>query len=112
MGLYKLTRAGWPVNDRLDPSGGSATETASTHVQRSHGMSVNVRELRDRAVAYARQHAKTLALELIQWQDSGLLAEGRMRELALIWAEVDSFSALDMAERTAVRSILEAYSAR
>ncbi len=64
--------------------------------------------VRNKARAFANTHAKALASELIQWQDTGLLIDGRLRELAVIWATVDDSNSLSLAENTATRAALDA----
>lgn len=64
--------------------------------------------VRNQARAFANSHAKALASELIQWQDTGLLIDGRMRELAVIWSAVDDSNTLSLAENTATRAALDA----
>lgn len=64
--------------------------------------------VRNQARAFANSHARELASELIQWQDTGLLIDGRMRELAAIWSAVDASNSLSLAENTATRAALDA----
>lgn len=64
--------------------------------------------VRNQARAFANVHAKALAGELIQWQDTGLLIDGRLRELAAIWVTADDSNSLSLAEHTATRAALEA----
>lgn len=63
--------------------------------------------VRNEARAFAKAHAVELATELIKWQDTGLLIDGRLRELALIWSKIDSTGALSLAENTASRAALD-----
>lgn len=65
-------------------------------------------EVRNKARAFADGCAKTLAAELIEWQDTGLLRDGKMRELAAIWASVDASNAMSLAQSTATRAALHA----
>lgn len=67
---------------------------------------MDVRQIRERANQFAATHVRELAAEIIEWQDTGLLRNGKLRELAAIWAEADVFSALTVAERTAFRAAL------
>jgi hypothetical protein len=76
-------------------------------------MSTNsITSTKDEAKAFAVVHAKELAAELIQWQDTGLLIDGRLRELSTIWAKSDESNALSQAEHTATRAALDALVAR
>jgi len=65
-------------------------------------------EVREKARAFADGCTKTLAAELIEWQDTGLLRDGKLRELASIWADVDAPNSLSLAESTATRAAFEA----
>lgn len=63
---------------------------------------------RNEARAFAAECVKTLAAELIQWQDTGFLPDGKMRELATIWAKSDESNSMSLAESTANRAALDA----
>ncbi len=63
---------------------------------------------RNEARSFAASFAKVLADELIQWQDTGLLPDGKLRELAAIWARADESNAMSLAESTATRAALDA----
>lgn len=66
--------------------------------------------IRNEAKAFAAMHAAALAAEIIVQQDTGLLPDGRLRELSEIWAKLDSSRALSLAESTAIRAALQALS--
>ena len=70
--------------------------------------------VKDKANAFAAEHVVALAQELIEWQDSGLLRDGKLRELAAIWLSVrtEAHEALNQAEHTAVRAAMEAVAAK
>ena len=63
---------------------------------------------RNEARSFAASFAKVLADELIQWQDTGLLPDGKLRELAAIWARADESNAMSLAESPATRAALDA----
>lgn len=67
----------------------------------------DLRKQRDTAQAFARQHCAECAEEIIAWQDSAVLRDGRLRELAelCLFAHDD---ALKVAEHMAIRAALEA----
>ncbi len=64
--------------------------------------------IRDEARLFASMHVRSLAAELVEWQDTGLLPDGRLRELAAIWAKGDESNAMSLAESTATRAALDA----
>lgn len=64
--------------------------------------------IRGEARAFAATHVRALAAELVEWQDTGLLADGKLRELAAIWAQGDESNAISLAESTATRAALDA----
>lgn len=68
----------------------------------------SIRDTRDEARAFAAENVKALAAELIQWQDSGLLPDGKLRELAAIWAKADESNSMSLAESAATRAALDA----
>ena len=68
----------------------------------------SITRTRDAAKAFAASHAKALAHELIQWHDTGLLPDGKFRELAANWANADEQNAMSLAESTATRAALDA----
>lgn len=69
-------------------------------------------EVRNEALAFAATHVKSLAAELVEWQDTGLLPEGKLRVLASIWAKIDESNAMSLAESTATRAALDAVVAK
>ncbi|WP_176016618.1 hypothetical protein [Burkholderia sp. BCC0398] len=66
-----------------------------------------LKEARDAATAYAREHVQELAEELLEWSDSTLLRNGRMRELARILQSLDGAHSLTLARSFAERAVLE-----
>lgn len=64
--------------------------------------------IRDQARRFAATHASALARELITWQDTAMLPDGRLRDLAEIWSKVDESNAMSLAESTAMRAALDA----
>lgn len=68
----------------------------------------NLITTRDEARTFAALFVKALATELIQWQDTGLLPDGKLRELAAIWAQADESNSMSLAESTAQRAALDA----
>lgn len=64
--------------------------------------------IRDEARTFAATHVRVLAAELVEWQDTGLLADGKLRELAAIWSKSDESNAMSLAKSTAVRAALDA----
>lgn len=64
--------------------------------------------IRDEARAFAATHVRSLAAELIDWQDTGLLQGPKLRELAAIWAKGDESNSLSLAETSAMRAALDA----
>lgn len=62
---------------------------------------------RDAATAYAREHARELAAELLEWSDTTLLCDGRVRELARMLQVLDAAHALTLARSFAERAALE-----
>ncbi|WP_061957161.1 hypothetical protein [Cupriavidus pauculus] len=74
--------------------------------EKSDGLALGV-AVRERAKAFAREHCRVLAQEIVEWQDTAVLANGRLRELAAIWAEIDGAYSLNLAENSAIREALE-----
>jgi hypothetical protein len=58
------------------------------------------------AEVFARQHVREIAREIIEWQDTALLRQGRLRELAAICNGITRTHALSVAEALAVREAL------
>lgn len=63
-------------------------------------------QVKKQAEEFAATHVIALSQELIQWHDTALLPDGKLRELASIWAQVDSTGAMSLAESTATRAAL------
>lgn len=59
------------------------------------------------ARAYAREHLAECASELLAWRTTGLLADGRVRELAAMLRALDTHEHLQLAEGEIVRAALE-----
>lgn len=68
-----------------------------------HGLTAD----RDAATAYAREHARELATELLEWSDTTLLRDGRVRELARMLQVLDAAHALTLARSFAEHAALE-----
>jgi hypothetical protein len=66
-----------------------------------------LKAVRDAATAYAREHARELATELLEWSDTALLRDGRVRELAQMLQVLDAAHALTLARSFAERAALE-----
>lgn len=64
--------------------------------------------IRDEARKFAATHVRALASELIGWQDTGMLIDGKLRELAAIWSKGDESNAMSLAESTATRAAMDA----
>ncbi|WP_157661653.1 hypothetical protein [Burkholderia ubonensis] len=66
-----------------------------------------IKAARNKATAYAREHAQELAVELLEWSDTALLRNGRVRELAQILKTLDAHHSLTLARSFAERAALE-----
>jgi len=64
-------------------------------------------QVKKQAEEFAAAHVVALSQELIQWYDTALLPDGKLRELASIWAQVDETGAMSLAESTATRAALD-----
>jgi hypothetical protein len=62
---------------------------------------------RGQMIAFAKANAHELAVEIIEWQDTSRLKDGKLRELARIAADVACGDALKVAENFAIRQALE-----
>ncbi len=67
----------------------------------------DISSVRNEAKEFATAHVLALAQEIIAWNDSGTLPDGKLRELATIWAAADKGYSLELAEKSAVRAALE-----
>ncbi|WP_254222762.1 hypothetical protein [Burkholderia multivorans] len=67
-----------------------------------------LKKAREAAIAYANEHVRKLAEEIIGWQDSGILLNGRLRDLAKMIEIFDAHHSLHMAESFAIRAALDA----
>lgn len=72
-------------------------------------LTASLQTTRDKAHAFASENAKTLASELIAWQDTGLLPDGQLKALRAIWEEADEPNAMSLAKFTATRAVLDAF---
>jgi len=70
-------------------------------------MSDELKEVRERGEAFAGEHVVECAAELLEWSNTALLRDGRIRELAKMLAKLDEHHALPLAERFATRAALE-----
>lgn len=68
--------------------------------------------VKKQAAEFAEKHVTVLAQEIIEWNDTAVLPDGKLRELAAIWAQVDTSCAMSLAEATATRAALEAVAAK
>ena len=72
---------------------------------------MNRKKLRDESEAFAKRYLGECATELIEWGETSLLREGKVRELAkLCSAWAGSQDALPIAERMVNRAALNAAS--
>jgi hypothetical protein len=67
-----------------------------------------IREARDRIVAFANAHWRECAEELIEWQDTARLRDGKMRELAQLCEALEKSRSMAVAEAYARRAIFDA----
>ncbi|HDR9834670.1 TPA: hypothetical protein QDC51_001433 [Burkholderia multivorans] len=67
-----------------------------------------LKKAREAAIAYANEHVRELAEEIIGWQDSAILLNGRLRDLAKMIEIFDAHHSLHVAESFAIRSVLNA----
>lgn len=70
-------------------------------------MENDLKKVRDAGIKFASENVTALAAELIEWQDTSLLCNGKLRELASMLAPLGSESSLKIAESFAVRAALE-----
>jgi hypothetical protein len=68
---------------------------------------VSAKELRERAMAFANEFRAECAAELLEWQDTAILPNGRVRELAAMLSELDSHNSMALAEHFIQRASLE-----
>lgn len=61
---------------------------------------------RQQAEAFAKEHLVECASEIIRWQDSGLLPDGKLRELGEILKALDGSSYMRLAESFVSRAAL------
>lgn len=64
-------------------------------------------EVLAQAKAWAQVHVVELAQEIIEWQESGLLRDGLLRELGLMCKPLDERGYLRIAESIATREALK-----
>lgn len=69
---------------------------------------IDIIAIRNEARAFAATHVRALSAELVEWQDTGLLRDGKLRELAAIWSKGDEPNSMSLAESTATRAALNA----
>lgn len=70
-------------------------------------MSDELKAIRIQAETFAREHVVECATELLEWSNTGLLRDGRVRELAKTLEQLDQHHSLTLAERFATRAALE-----
>lgn len=68
-----------------------------------------LKQLREECKAFAAKHLAECAAELIEWQDTAILREGKVRELsALCQGFIDNHDSLRVAESMVTRAALDA----
>jgi hypothetical protein len=65
------------------------------------------KQIRIQAETFAREHVVECAAELLEWSNTGLLRDGRVRELARTLQQLDEHHPLTLAERFVTRAALE-----
>jgi hypothetical protein len=70
-------------------------------------VSDELKEIRIQAETFAREHVVECAVELLEWSNTSLLRDGRVRELAKMLQQLDEHHSLTLAERFATRAALE-----
>lgn len=68
-----------------------------------------LKSIMDNAESYARLHRVDLALELVNWSNSGILKNGYLRQLAEILSSISTNQSLVLAEKIATQAILRAF---
>lgn len=66
-----------------------------------------IKAAREEAVKFAREHAKELAVELLEWSETSVLRHGRVRELAKNLEALDRHHSLKLAQSFAEHAALE-----
>ncbi|KVP90741.1 hypothetical protein WJ95_09570 [Burkholderia ubonensis] len=61
----------------------------------------------DTAIAYANKHVNELAEEILEWKDTSVLRQGRLRDLAKIVSLINGRTSLELAKSLAERAALE-----
>jgi hypothetical protein len=69
--------------------------------------SEQLREIADQAEKFARQHIVVISEEMLEWRNTSLLREGRVRELSRILTPLARSYALGVAESYAQRAAFE-----
>lgn len=69
--------------------------------------SAQLEAVRKSAQRFAKKHVAELATELLEWSNTSILRNGRVRELAHILKALDTTHALKIAENFAVHAALE-----
>jgi hypothetical protein len=67
----------------------------------------SLHDIMDRAKEFAMANLQECAAELVEWRDTALLRNGKVRELARIFEAVDATHALTLAEREVQHAALE-----
>lgn len=68
---------------------------------------MDIKAKKQESIEFARRHLQECAGELLTWQDTGTLPDGKMRELARMCAAwTDESNALSIAEHTVQREAL------
>lgn len=71
-------------------------------------MSESLRQILDRGRAYIAENLLEACQELLEWQNTGLLRDGVMREAALILEPLDTHHSMKIAEDEVKRQAMEA----
>lgn len=62
---------------------------------------------RQQLATFAKTHMRELAAELLEWQDTGILKDGRLRELGQMASAAAGQDGLKVAENFVVREALQ-----
>lgn len=71
---------------------------------------MDAKQIHVQSEQFATQHLVECAQEILEWSKTGILCDGRVRELARMWDEVETHNALRIAqsftERAAYKAIV------
>jgi len=71
---------------------------------------IDLRASRDAAKAFAREHLRECAAEIIEWKSTGVLCDGRLREMAKLCNPFAGPHSLSVAESFVVTAALQTVS--